>query len=417
MRRYSKASNVINQFYTIAFTHRNLDVSHIGRLHIELDEQQARFESLKADLNVEEVLFLSTCNRVEYLLITPNPLSATFLQQFFQTLYPSMDEELLSFYAGNAAILQGMDAVNHVLSVASSIDSLVVGEREIITQVRQAFDQAKAMKLSGDFIRVLIRHTIETAKRVYTETKISLKPVSVVSIAYQRLQGMDIDENARVLVVGAGVTNTAMARFLKKHGMTKFAVFNRSIEKAQILAEELGGTAYPLTDLPTYTGGFDILITCTGADHAIIHKDVYAHLLQGETAPKVTVDLALPSDISQEVHEQFPTRQISINVLQRISDDNLQERSQEITHVEEILQEASIEFLRIAKMREVELAMRPVPQMVKDIKAAAFNEVFKNEIEQLDPNSLEILQKVVGYMEKKYMSMPMLMAKEILIKS
>ncbi len=379
--------------------------------------QQARFTAVKLALNIEEVLFLSTCNRVEYQLVTAQQVDTDFLSNFFASLYPEFDSQDLGFYAASAAVMTGIDAVEHVLKVASSIDSLVVGEREIITQVRQSYEQSRELGLSGDFIRVLIRHTIETAKRVYTETKISQKPVSVVSIAYQRLQSMDVASDARVLVVGAGVTNTAMTRFLKKHGMNQFAIFNRSLDKAHSLAEELGGRAYPLSELPNYTKGFDILVACTGADHALVDAALYEKLLQGDTQPKITIDLALPNDIADEVHDRFPTRQISINVLQRISDNNLQERSQEIAHVEAIVAEALEEFKRIAKMREIEVAMRPVPQMVKEIKAAAFNEVFKNEIEQLDENSLEVLEKITAYMEKKYMSMPMLMAKEILIKS
>ena len=408
---------MIRQFHTIAFTHRNLDVAHIGRLHIDTEMQQARFAAVKRSLNIEEVLFLSTCNRVEYQLVTAQQVDTDFLSNFFASLYPEFDSQDLGFYAASAAVMTGIDAVEHVLKVASSIDSLVVGEREIITQVRQSYEQSRELGLSGDFIRVLIRHTIETAKRVYTETKISQKPVSVVSIAYQRLQSMDVASDARVLVVGAGVTNTAMTRFLKKHGMNQFAIFNRSLDKAQSLAEELGGLAYPLSELPNYTKGFDILVACTGADHALVDAALYEKLLQGDTQPKITIDLALPNDIADEVHDRFPTRQISINVLQRISDNNLQERSQEIAHVEAIVAEALEEFKRIAKMREIEVAMRPVPQMVKEIKAAAFNEVFKNEIEQLDENSLEVLEKITAYMEKKYMSMPMLMAKQILIKS
>jgi glutamyl-tRNA reductase len=394
-----------------------LDVAHIGRLHIPTEMHQARFAALKLSLNIEEVLFLSTCNRVEYQLVTAQNVDTDFLSRFFANLYPEFDSKDLGFYAASAAVMTGIDAVEHVLKVASSIDSLVVGEREIITQVRQSYEQSRELGLSGDFIRVLIRHTIETAKRVYTETKISQKPVSVVSIAYQRLQSMDVASDARVLVVGAGVTNTAMTRFLKKHGMNQFAIFNRSLDKAQTLAEELGGLAYPLSELSNYSEGFDILVACTGADHALVDAALYEKLLQGDTQPKITIDLALPNDIADEVHDRFQTRQISINVLQRISDNNLQERSQEIAHVEAIVAEALEEFKRIAKMREIEVAMRPVPQMVKEIKAAAFNEIFKNEIDQLDENSLEVLEKITAYMEKKYMSMPMLMAKEILIKS
>lgn len=408
---------MIKQLHTIAFTHRNLEVSKIGRLHIEQDAVQSRFQILKERLHIDEIMFLSTCNRVEYFLVTNELVSEAFLVDFFSALYPEFDTEKVTFFAKNALVYGKMDAVNHALRVAASIDSLVIGEREIITQVRQAYEQSRDLGLSGDTLRILFRHTIETAKRVYTETKISQKPVSVVSIAYQRLVGMDAPKDARVLAIGSGVTNTAMLRFLKKHGMSNFVIFNRTLEKAQILAEELGGEAYPLTALNTYKGGFDILVSCTGAEETIVDAALYETLLNGDSAPKITIDLALPSDISEEVHQKFATRSISIDVLQKISDGHLQERSQEVIHVEQILEEANNEFRNIAKFRAIEVAMRPVPQMVKDIRATAFNEVFKNELDQLDPSSMEILEKVVGYMEKKYMSMPMIMAKEIMFKS
>ncbi|MGV3612995.1 MAG: glutamyl-tRNA reductase [Fluviicola sp.] len=408
---------MIKQLHTIAFTHRNLEVSKIGALHIEQDAVQSRFQSLKERLHIDEIMFLSTCNRVEYFLVTNEGVSPEFLHDFFSSLYPEFEEEKVNFFAGKAFVYAKMEAVNHALRVAASIDSLVIGEREIITQVRQAYEQSRDLGLSGDTLRILFRHTIETAKRVYTETKISLKPVSVVSIAYQRLVGMDAPKDARVLAIGAGVTNTAMLRFLKKHGTSNFVIFNRTLEKAEVLAEELGGKAYPLSELQNYSEGFDILVSCTGSEDVMVDEQLYARLLNGETNPKITVDLALPNDISPEVHANYRTRNISIEVLQQISDNHLQERSQEVIHVEQILEEANHEFRNIAKMRAIEVAMRPVPQMVKDIRATAFNEVFKNELDQLDPSSKEILEKVVGYMEKKYMSMPMIMAKEIMFKS
>lgn len=408
---------MIKQLHTIAFTHRNLEVSKIGSLHIEQDAVQSRFQFLKECLRIDEIMFLSTCNRVEYFLVTNESVSAEFLHHFFKVLYPDFDEEKVAFFAEHAVVYSRMESVNHALRVAASIDSLVIGEREIITQVRQSYEQSRDLGLSGDSLRILFRHTIETAKRVYTETKISLKPVSVVSIAYQHLVGMDAPRDARVLAIGAGVTNTAMLRFLKKHGMSNFAIFNRTVEKAAVLAEELGGSAYPLSELENYSKGFDILVSCTGSEDVVVDEKLYTSLLNGDTAPKITVDLALPSDISPEVHAKHPTRTISIETLQQISDNHLQERSQEVIHVEQILEEANNEFRNIAKMRAIEVAMRPVPQMVKDIRATAFNEIFKNELEQLDPSSKEILEKVVGYMEKKYMSMPMIMAKEIMFKS
>jgi len=407
---------VLNNFHIIAFTHRNLGVSEIGKLHIEDVKQQAHLTNLKEALDIQELMFLSTCNRVEFIFCSDRTTDFEFLHQFFKTLYPEFTEEQVDYYAQNADVFSKIDAVEHMLCVASSIDSMVVGEREIITQVRNAFDASKKMNLTGDFIRLVIRQTIETAKKVYTETSIATKPVSVVSLAYHKLRDMNIRLDARILIVGAGTTNTNMSRFLRKHGFKNFVVFNRTLANAETLAKDLKGNAYSLEDLQSYTNGFDVIITCTGSESHIITPEVYESLLQGEKDRKVVIDIALPQDLDPRVQEHQNVTHISVEVLQKISNENLKERSKEIQHVEEIIAEAIFEFKHLHKVRTVEIAMREVPQKVKEIRDTACNEVFKSELELLDDNSREVLDKIIGYMEKKYMSVPMLMAKEILLK-
>jgi glutamyl-tRNA reductase len=124
----------------------------------------------------------------------------------------------------------------------------------------------------------------------------------------------------------------------------------------------------------------------------------------------------LPQDLDPQIVINHNVTHISVDLLQKISNENLKERSKEIQHVEEIIAEALFNFKQIQKIRTVELAMRDVPQKVKEIRATAMNEVFKNDLAELDEHSKEVLDKIIGYMEKKYMSMPMIMAKEILLK-
>jgi glutamyl-tRNA reductase len=407
---------VLDNFHIIAFTHRNLELNDIGQLHIEECKQEERLKELSSALQLEEMMFLSTCNRVEFHFVTEREADFNFVMKFFETLYPGFNREQIGHYAHRGDQFKGIGAVEHMLSVASSIDSMVVGEREIITQVRNAFENSKKLGLTGDFIRVLLRHTIETAKRVYTETSIATKPVSVVSLAYHKLRDMNIPLDARVLIIGAGMTNTNMSRFLKKHGFKNFAVFNRTLSKAEALAHDLHGHAYPLNDLRTFEKGFDVMITCTGSEHHIITPEIYEQLLQGESDRKVVIDLALPQDLDPEIVAKHKVTHISVEVLQKISNENLKERSKEIQHVEEIISEALYEFRNIHKLRSVELAMREVPQKVKEIRSNAVNEIYREEIESLDEHSREVLDKVISYMEKKYMSVPMIMAKEILLK-
>lgn len=407
---------MLNNFYIIAFTHRNLGVNEIGQLHIDDVKQQSNLSFLKESLELQELMFLSTCNRVEFLFCTEKKVDYTFLQIFFKTLYTEFSVDQVDNFSRNADLLSKMEAVEHMLCVASSIDSMVVGEREIITQVRNAFESSKKMNLTGDFIRLVMRQTIETAKKVYTETSIATKPVSVVSLAYHKLRDMNIASDARILIIGAGTTNTNMSRFLRKYGFKNFVVFNRTLANAEVLAKDLNAAAFSLDDLQTYAKGFDVIISCTGSDAHIISPEIYKQLLQGEKDRKVVIDIALPQDLDPKIIETNNVTHISVEVLQKISNQNLKERSKEIQHVEEIIAESVFDFKHLQKVRTVELAMREVPQKVKEIRDTAVNEVFKSDIELLDDNSREVLDKIMAYMEKKYMSVPMIMAKEILLK-
>lgn len=407
---------MLDTFHSIAFTHRNLPVDEIGRLHIAEESQKERLSKLRDDLDLKELMFLSTCNRVEFLFCSLKSVDYQFVIDFFESLYPEMDRADIAKFAHASEMYAGLGAVEHVLRVASSIDSMIIGEREIITQVRNAYQTSNKQGLTGDFLRILIRHTIETAKKVYTQTSIARKPVSVVSLAYHKLKELNISLDARFLIIGAGVTNTNMSRFLKKHGFKNFAVFNRTFSKAEKLANDLHGKAFALKELESYTNGFDVIITCTGTDNHLISPELYDSLLQNETDKKVVIDIAIPQDLDPLIKEKHKVNHISVNLLQKISNENLKVRGKEVEQVEGILLESLMDFKQIQRLRAVEVAMREVPKKVQDIKNAAVNSVFKNDLDALDPNSKEVLAKVLDYMEKKYMSMPMIMAKEILLK-
>jgi len=337
-------------------------------------------------------------------------------------------ESLCKFVgSSNALVLEHLNiaAFTHKNLEVTEIGMLHIEEqeqKERLSSLKSAFG-CRSNGLTGDLIRLVMRHTIETAKKVYTETSIAKKPVSVVSLAYHRLRDMNISLDARILIIGAGMTNTNMSRFLKKHGFTKFAVFNRTLSKAEKLAHDLHGQALPLSALDSYSEGFDVIISCTGADCHIITPEIYHNLLGGDEGRKVVIDIALPQDLDPQIIESHNVTHISVNVLQKISNENLKERSKEIAHVESIItasleefkQTSLEEFKQIHRIREVEIAMREVPEKVKEIRSTAVNEIFKKDIDMLDENSKDVLEKVLGYMEKKYMSVPMIMAKEILI--
>jgi glutamyl-tRNA reductase len=258
-------------------------------------------------------------------------------------------------------------------------------------------------------------HLVKTAKEVYTDTHIARNPVSIVSLAYRKLRDLKMDTNTRFLIIGAGETNQNLAKYIQKHKDAQFTVFNRSLEAAKTLANELGGKAFSLSELENYKEGFDVLITCTGSTDSIITNKIYTNLLAGDTSKKTIIDLAVPNDVSSEVIAQHPINYIEVCSLQAVASKNLQERYDELVHAERIIEENIAEFLPLLKQRRVELAMREVPEKVKEIKSFALNTVFAQELSVMDEDSRAVLEKVINYMEKKYISVPMVMAKDILV--
>ncbi|OFY85942.1 MAG: glutamyl-tRNA reductase [Bacteroidetes bacterium RIFCSPLOWO2_12_FULL_35_15] len=398
----------------IAFTHKTTDLNEIGKLHIDEAQLQERLDHLKITSVVDELQYLSTCNRVEFMLSYNGNIDKKFLKLFFGAFDSKWKEADINWAINNAQVFEGEEALRHLFNVASSIDSLVVGEREIITQVRNAYEKCSNLNLTGDLIRLAIKRTIEVAKDVYTHTNIARNPVSVVSLAYRKLRALNVKQDARFLIIGSGVTNTTMAKYLKKHEFANFSVFNRTLENAQKLAEELKGKAYPLSELKNFKLGFDIIVTCTGAAESIITPEIYKSLVGDDRSKKIVIDLAIPNDLDAEILKNYDVNLIAINNLQEVAKENLLAREQEMQACNAIIERNIEEFKQIIKTRKVELAMSEVPKKMKAIRETA-NEVFAKELESLDVQSKETLDKILSYMEKKYISVPMKIAKEILI--
>lgn len=401
------------RFNVIAFTHHSIGLEEIGQFHLEEDKIAHKMRHIKEQMNIEELMYVSTCNRVEFIFVTPLTVSESFISHFLNEFNADWKQDQIEMLIENAKIWNGINAVNHLIEVASSLDSMVIGEREIITQLKDAYEFANVNKLAGDTIRIVMKQVILTAKKVYTDTGIATKPVSVVSLAYHQLSERNLSLKSRVVFIGAGVTNTNMARFLHKHGFRNFTIFNRSLENAETLGKMVDGDAYTLKDIKEFKEGFDILVCCTGASDSIVTSEVYTALLNGEKTEKVIIDLAIPADLDKTVQQNHSIDLISVDYLKSISDINLKARKKELIKVRQIIFDSVEEFKQIFKMRQIEVKMRAIPEKVKEIKAKALSEVFSKDLEKLDDEGREVVEKILNYMEKKYVSVPMIMAKEI----
>lgn len=400
----------------IAFTHHHIDLKSLGKLVICDHSLDSRLKNIQTELPVSEIFYLGTCNRVEFVFLTKEKTDKEFVTKFLTVLDMGLPPEFMERFLDNVTVYENEEAFNHLLRTSCSLESLVVGEKEILAQIRKAYENCRDAGFTGDYMRMIMDRVVKTAKEVYTHTNISKNPVSVVSLAYRKLKELNMCGNSRVLIIGAGETNQNIAKYLNKHKYSNFSIFNRTFSKAETLAEELNGKAYSLAELENFTEGFDVIITCTGSTEAIIDEALYAKLLNGDTGKKVIVDLAIPNDVAPAVIHNNLVHYIEVESLKEVARKNIQERYNELVHAEDIITANIAEFFTVLKQRRIELAMQEVPRKIKEIKNTALNGVFADEISQMDEASREVLERVMNYMEKKCISVPMIMAKEILVK-
>ncbi len=402
---------MVSNYKIITVTHKQTDLKNIGRYVIEADADAIsnRLEQAGKALGIDEIMYLFTCNRVLYLLYTPNKVDSGFTKQFAEIVY-GQDTDSLDLFSS----YEGEDAIRHLYEVASSIDSLVVGEREIFRQLREAYTHCHQQGLTGDSIRLLMDETVRTAKRVYASTRIGEKPVSIVSLAIQKLLNANVSKEARVILLGAGQTNTLVGKFLAKHGFTNVAVFNRTMSKAEELAALVKGQAYSLDQLPEYSKGFDVMFTCVGTIESYLTQELYLSLANREVGRKIIIDLAIPNNVSPDVKVALNVKYISIEDLKALAERNLSFRAGEVEKAGVYVEESIDVFNKLYKQRQVELAMSGLPQRIREVKDRALEEVFRKEMENLDDDTRALIGRMMGYMEKKCIGIPMKVAKDAL---
>lgn len=390
-------------------------MENIGKFVIpdaEGEVLRGRLEHLKKEFELEELFYLATCNRVMYVVYSDKKLDEAFQREFFQEVNPLINYDLIG---PKIKHFRGDDALKHLLQVSASIDSMVVGEREILRQLRESYDQCAKWNLTGDNLRLAFRLAIESGKKVYAQTKIGEKPVSIVSLAVQKLREAHLPKNSRILMVGAGQTNRLVAKFLKKMNFPNITVFNRSLNKAKQVASIMDAKAYALSELPKYEEGFDCLIVCTGSTKSIISPALYQHLLQGDTDEKLVIDLSIPYNVSEEVVKNFPIKYIEIEGLKVLAHENHNFRKLEITKANELIDNKLLKFQEIYQHRQIARAMSRVPAEIKAVKQKALNEVFQDDLANLDADTRQLFETMMNYMEKKCIGIPMRAAKEAVL--
>ncbi len=405
----------MERYKILTVTYKHAQLSELRNYLVAPDDQalqvKERLSDIQSHFKLEEIMYLSTCNRVTYFFVTGTPITKEFISAFFLFINPFMPEELLFRLEDTVQVFEAEQAIHHLIELAASIDSMVVGEREIIRQLREAYEYSKEGGLTGDNIRLALKYVIPAAKKILTETKIAEKPVSVVSLAIQKLKEYQLDKHAKIILIGAGQTIHLVSTYLSKMGFHNFFIFNRSFEKAKNLADEIGGHAFHLAELPYFTGGFDLIISCTGSVDPVLNENMYPVLLNGDTQTKIIVDLAIPRDIDQEIVHKYPVNYIEIASLSQLAAENMASRKEERGKAIEMVHAFIDEFRQIYRERQVEKAHAVIPEEVKKIRDKAVNLVYKKEIAELDPAAQATLETILNYIEKKYVALPITHAK------
>ena len=376
----------------IGLNHRTAPVAVRERFWISESRRYEALGQVGHAEGVEEAIILATCNRTEFLLWASDPgLAANSVLRFLTAEYGLKLCEWKHFYR-----LLDEAALLHIFRVASSLDSMVLGEPQIVSQLKGAWQQAQKVGSTGRFLDAVLQKALTVSKRVRNETAIGNSAVSVpyaaVELARQTLGTL---ENKRVLVLGAGKMSELSARYLVNHGASSVCVINRTFEHALELAAALGGTAVPFEERRQYLVDADIVISSTSCPHVILSREE-AELIARERPdrPLVLVDIAMPRDIDPDMREVKGIFLYDLDDLEKVVQHNAGEREAAALEAQKIVEDEAQGFRR--KL----LSERVVPTIVAlrshlDGICRQELESFKQECGPFSKDQNELLEDVV----------------------
>jgi len=299
--------------------------------------------TLRHTKSILENVILSTCNRTEIYAVADQLHTGRYYIKAFLSQWFSIEQEKFASYL---TIYENEDAVHHLCRVACGLDSMIVGETQILGQVRDAFMHAQTAGTTGTIFNELFKQAITLAKRAHSETGIDESPVSVSYAAVQLAKSIFGQlKNKRVVIVGAGETSQLTARHLQSSGVKSITVINRTFEKALDLANELNGTAVPMEKIQSALIDCDILITSTSSKEFVITTDLIDPIIKKRKGrPLFMIDIAVPRDIDPEVDKFDSVFLYNIDDLEQIVENNLLERRKIAQKIEFMIEETKEEF-------------------------------------------------------------------------
>ncbi|MCB1862260.1 MAG: glutamyl-tRNA reductase, partial [Gammaproteobacteria bacterium] len=360
----------------IGINHKTAPIVIREKVNFGPDIIVGALRSLTERPGVEEAVILSTCNRTEAYCV----LRGADVEDICQWLtdFHGLELETISPYIYNH---RDRDTIAHLLRVASGLDSMVLGEPQILGQVKQAYQTAADAATSGKLLGKLFQHTFSVAKQIRTDTAIGHSPVSIAFAAVSLARQIFSDLSQQTaLLIGAGETIELAARHLHQHGIGRIIVANRTLERAHALANQFDGYSISLPEIPTHLAEADIIISSTASPLPVLGKGtVESALKKRRHQPMFMVDIAVPRDIEAEVGNLNDVYLYTVDDMQEVIEENMRSRQEAAEQAMEIIDLHTDEFM--GWLRSLDAA-----GMIQDYRREAErmrNEVLQRAIKQL----------------------------------
>ena len=384
-------------------------VTLLEKVMIPVPAMSEALRVLSSHGDIREVVVLSTCNRTEVYAVAERFHGAhdDILEFLCETSGLSADDITPHLYSQFDD-----DAVVHLFEVAAGIDSAVLGETEIVGQVRDAWDFAMKQGTSRSTLNLLFRYALESGKRARTETGISRSTASVAHAAVEMAEEiLGTLSGKRVLVVGAGEMGEGVAGALSRAGTESITVLNRTVSRAEALAEKIGARVSEFESLETELFTADVVLACTGAGGVIIDHELMSRVRKDVATPLLVVDIALPRDVAASVAE-LPG--VTLRDLDHLSDwaqRGIDKRASEVGQVREIIGEEVKRFLLDQTQRQAAPLVAQLREVVESIRTAEM-ERFESALAAMTPEQRELVESISHGIINKMLHAPSVRLRE-----
>ncbi len=395
----------------LGLNHRTAPVEIREKLALDSCTPEEAYRDIKDLPSVQEAIYVSTCNRVEFVVTTRDEEKAT--------------EEVTSFLArvqglstndfkGCLYILSQEEGVRHFFRVASSLDSMVVGEPQILGQLKTAFRQAVENRGTGAILNKLVHKSFSVAKRVRTETGIASHAVSISYAAVEMARKIFGDLRGRkVLLIGAGEMAELAAEHLISHGASEITVANRTLKRALNLAQRWDGRAVSLEEIPACLAEADIVISSTGAAEVVVDTAMVRSVLRARKhRPLFFVDIAVPRDVDPGVNRLENVYVYDIDDLQGVIEENRAARAEEAVRAERIVEEETIKFMSWLKILDTVPTIVDLNRKVDEIRRSELEKTLA-KIGPLSTEQVEALDVMTQSLAHKILHDPIMFIKHV----